>query len=211
THHTYLEYARSQGVDVNSRPLRGYGRALGNGHAVIEHQDPIGRPVALWEPRWGEAVRLELAEIRRRLAARHGEERAERIAEWSRNLLIYPNLIVNDIMSLTVRTFYPVSPGYMEVMAWAMAPLGEPARWRALRLDNFLTFLGPGGFATPDDVTALEACQSGFRAAGEVQWSDISRGMNRSPNLDDEEQMRSFWRRWREQIEAPGSARRAVA
>ena len=55
---------------------------------------------------------------------------------------------------------------------------GESAEDSALRLDNFLTFLGPGGFATPDDVEMLESCQRGF-ANREVGWSDISRGMKR--------------------------------
>jgi len=52
----------------------------------------------------------------------------------------------------------------------------ESAEHRVLRLDNFLTFLGPGGFATPDDVEMLESCQRGF-VNREVAWSDISRGM----------------------------------
>ena len=34
------------------------------------------------------------------------------------------------------------------------------------RLDSFLAFLGPGGFATPDDIEALESCQQGFRSGG---------------------------------------------
>src|SRR5579883_1382707 len=114
THHTYLEYLKSVGADFG-RPFRGYGRSLGNGHAVIEHSGPMGRPCALWEPRWGEEVRREIEAIKARLVARFGPERAERIAEWNRNLLIYPNLVINDIMSLTVRTFYPVEPGYLEV------------------------------------------------------------------------------------------------
>lgn len=64
------------------------------------------------------------------------------------------------------------------------------------RLDNFLTFLGPGGFATPDDVEMLEACQRGF-ANREVAWSDISRGMQRAqPLANDELQMRVFWHQW---------------
>ncbi|HTW87582.1 MAG TPA: aromatic ring-hydroxylating dioxygenase subunit alpha [Candidatus Binataceae bacterium] len=212
THHTYLEYLRSVGADLGGRPFRGHARALGNGHGVIEHSGPMGRPCALWEPRWGEEVKREIAALRARLVERFGEQRAERIAEWNRNLLIYPNLIVNDIMSLTVRTFYPITPGYLEVSAWAMMPRSESPRWRALRLDNFLTFLGPGGFATPDDLAALDSCQLGFRGFKEAQWSDISRGMNRDSDATDEEQMRSFWRRWSEQIEGGSTARRrAVA
>ena len=31
----------------------------------------------------------------------------------------------------------------------------------------------------------------------EVEWNDISKGMNREqPHATDEEQMRSFWRKW---------------
>jgi p-cumate 2,3-dioxygenase alpha subunit len=111
-------------------------------------------------------------------------------------LLIFPNLIINDIMAITVRTFFPVAPDYLEINAWALAPKDESAEHRVLRLDNFLTFLGPGGFATPDDVEALESCQRGF-ANREVAWSDISRGMQLAqPLVDDELQMRAFWRQW---------------
>jgi hypothetical protein len=101
------------------------------------------------------------------------------MTQTSRNLLIFPNLIINDIMAITVRTFFPVTPDYLEINAWALAPKDETPDNRALRLDNFLTFLGPGGFATPDDVEALESCQQGF-ANREVEWSDMSRGMQRA-------------------------------
>ena len=32
---------------------------------------------------------------------------------------------------------------------------------RKIRLDNYLTFVGPGGFATPDDFEAFALCQRG--------------------------------------------------
>ena len=106
-------------------------------------------------------------------------------------------------MAVTVRTFFPVSPDYMEVNAWALAPVDESAEDSALRLDNFLTFLGPGGFATPDDVEMLESCQRGF-ANREIAWSDISRGMKRErPSMTDELQMRAFWRRWNQLMTEP--------
>jgi p-cumate 2,3-dioxygenase alpha subunit len=137
------------------------------------------------------------------------------MTQMNRNLLIFPNLIINDIMAITVRTFFPRTPDYMDITAWALAPVDEQPEHRALRLDNFLTFLGPGGFATPDDVEMLEACQMGF-ANREVEWSDMSRGMKRQlPLHNDELQMRVFWRRWHELITlaeaAPGSARPVVA
>jgi hypothetical protein len=84
----------------------------------------------------------------------------------------------------------------MEINAWALAPIDESAEDSALRLDNFLTFLGPGGFATPDDVEMLESCQRGF-ANREVEWSDNSRGMkSEHPLVTDELHIRAFWRRW---------------
>jgi p-cumate 2,3-dioxygenase subunit alpha len=87
----------------------------------------------------------------------------------------------------------------MDVTAWEIAPRGELPALRQRRLDSFLTFLGPAGFATPDDIEALESCQQGFNSGG-VEWNDISRGMNRPPEANDEEQMRVFWRRWQRQM-----------
>lgn len=198
THATYMAYLKDLGTDL-SVGVTGVGRDLGNGHAVIEYQAPWGRPIALWEPSWGEEARTELDRIRAELVSRFGEERTRRMAETNRNLLVFPNLVVNDIMSITVRTFYPVAPDYMTVLAWSLGPGEEASHLRARRLDSFLTFLGPGGFATPDDVEALEVCQRGFQACQELEWSDISRGMAREvPSATDELQMRAFWRRWNE-------------
>lgn len=196
THATYLGYLKDLGTDL-SPGITGVGKDLGNGHAVIDYVAPWGRPIALWEPSWGEAAREEVAALRQDLVERFGEEKAMTMAEHNRNLHIFPNLIVNDIMSITIRTFWPTAPDYMTVTAWALGPIGEEARLRARRLDTFLTFLGPGGFATPDDVEALEMCQRGFSNFKEAEWSDISRGLNRDvPAAVDEEQMRAFWRQW---------------
>jgi p-cumate 2,3-dioxygenase alpha subunit len=114
-------------------------------------------------------------------------------------MTIFPNLVINDIMATTVRTFQPVGPGMMEIDAWALAPVEENGDRLETRLQNFLEFLGPGGFATPDDVEALESCQIGFNAGGE-QYNDISRGMLRDARMDDELQMRTFWREWSARI-----------
>jgi p-cumate 2,3-dioxygenase alpha subunit len=136
------------------------------------------------------------------LIRRFGPERGTRIAETSRNMLIFPNLVINDIMAITVRTFFPDAPNRMTVSAWALGARDEDAELRKLRLFNFLEFLGPGGFATPDDQEALENCQRGYRNLREVGWNDISKGMPRNgpPMNDDEEQMRCFWRQWRDRM-----------
>jgi p-cumate 2,3-dioxygenase subunit alpha len=152
-------------------------------------------------PSFGAAAEPEIAAIRARLESRLGPERAARIASGSRNLGIFPNLVINDIMAITVRTFHPLAPGRMNVEAWSLAPRGEPAEQRKHRLENFLTFLGPAGFATPDDIEALEACQRGYDANPEA-WNDLSREVgSEEPTITGEHQMRVFWRRWLAQLE----------
>ena len=206
THQRYFTFLADAGITLKSGNISSQlQRAidLGNGHAVLEYDSPWGRPIAQWAVTFGEHRKAHFEELRRRFDERFGVERAQRICATSRNLGIFPNLVINDIMAVTVRTFFPVSPDYMEVNAWALAPADESAEDSALRLDNFLTFLGPGGFATPDDVEMLESCQRGF-ANHEVAWSDISRGMKRAhPSITDELQMRAFWRRWNQLMTEP--------
>ena len=209
THATYMDYlmtamrkaAAAMGEKLAPPSLNGQAHDLGNGHAVIEYNSPWARPVASWAPPLDPALREPIAARRAQLAERHGEERARRICDTSRNLLIFPNLIINDIMAVTVRAFEPITPDLMHVRAWELAPADEGGDLHEVRLDNFLTFLGPGGLATPDDVEALECCQRGFSTWRELAWSDISRGMAQErPGITDELQMRVFWRRWNEMI-----------
>ena len=194
THQTYFDYMASGSANMMSN-RKGFGRALGNGHGVIENDSIYGRPIAMWHPYFGEEARPEIQSTKDDLIARFGRTKALRMCEKSRNLLIFPNLIINDIMAVTIRAYQPTGPDGMDVTAWEMAPAGETGTMLHRRLDSFLTFLGPGGFATPDDTEALESCQLGFGSGG-VEWSDLSRGMTRSPRGNDELQIRTFWRRW---------------
>lgn len=214
THITYIDFLRQENGfasidEVMRRPNEAVvndfspigGIDLGGGHAVVT-SGPIlpgqgGRPVAHWIPAWGDASREEIDARYLELVALHGQDRADVIARWNRNMIVFPNLVINDFVALTLRTFYPAAPDLVNVQAWAMAPVDESDRLRAQRLDNYLTFLGPGGFATPDDQEALEACQRGYRNV-EAGWNDISRGMLRegAAKATDERQMRAFWREW---------------
>jgi p-cumate 2,3-dioxygenase subunit alpha len=209
THSTYFDYLQNVGDikmgDAGNR-FRGGMVDLGNGHAVIEYPSPWGRPVARWTSAWGEDKREMIEQGRARLVAAFGEERGLRMAELSRNMIIFPNLVINDIMAITVRTFFPLAADKMAVSAWALGVKDEDERLRALRLFNFLEFLGPGGLATPDDVEALESCQRGYRNLREAAWNDISKGMPRGADArtDDEEQMRCFWREWDRRIAQGG-------
>lgn len=198
THSTYLEYLQNANGALGATPLSGRGVDLHNGHAMVEYSAPWGRPIANWVPLWGEEGKTEIAKIYNALEQRVGPERADRIAHKNRNMVIFPNLVLNDIMAITLRTFFPTAPDYVEINAWALAPREESEWLRKYRLYNFTEFLGPGGFATPDDVEAIEKCQQGYAVGADAQYNDISKGMSREggASFDDEEQMRAFWLEW---------------
>ena len=169
------------------------GLQLDNGHGLLD-----SATVALPLDRQTDAMRAH----RDKVVARFGPERAAQILDRARNLFLFPNFIFISNWR-TIRTFYPVTPDYMEVDSWGFMPAGEPAEVRKSRLENFISFLGPAGFGTPDDVEALEGCQTGYRCDPQA-WSDVSRGMQRArPVSSDELQMRSFWRQWRDVLATP--------
>ena len=199
-HQTYFAYLKTLGGGITTSNILGSPRQLGNGHAVIEGEAPYGRPIARWDNLFGEDAKPEIEAIRNRLFEAFGEERATRMCDNYRNLLVYPNLIINDITAITVRFIDPVAPDRIDVTAWALAPKEETPAQVERRINSYLTFIGPGGFATPDDVEALEACQQGFMARPDAGYSDISRGMTRIPEALDELQMRAFWRAWQAQM-----------
>jgi p-cumate 2,3-dioxygenase subunit alpha len=207
-HPTYLDLIRtnSGGTMVRGK-LNGGGVALGQGHAVVEREATYGRPVAQWISLWGEQAKVEIDQIYARLVAKFGPDKAHRMATRSRNLLIFPNLVINDIMSITVRTFQPIAEDYMEISVWSLAPkeeIGKPAMQR--RLTNFLEFLGPGGFATPDDIEVLESCQRAFAAHREAPWNDLSKGFGAvESHPTDEITQRAFWLSWQERLCAKGA------
>jgi p-cumate 2,3-dioxygenase subunit alpha len=171
---------------------------LDNGHAVAAGEpttgEIFGRPLS-------PAGQAEKAARWDRLREKYGAAWVDRMG-GSRNLVIFPNLVVIDlVMGVVIRKIDPVTPGYTEATAWQLVPPEEGAELHRQRLDNFLTFWGPGGLATPDDVEALESAQRSFAAVRELSWSDISRGMVKpAPSADDELQMRTWWRRWNELV-----------
>ncbi len=210
THSTWLNFMKNSGVKVEPPkeaglvlPTKGYAVDLGNGHFTTDNVNFRGRPVAKWIPLYGEDAKPEMDEIRAELVQRLGPERATRVADTNRNLVIFPNLVINDGSSVTVRAFYPEGVDKMHVTAWALGPVEESETARARRLDAFLTFYGPGGFATPDDVEALEMVQKGLANWQDDRWSEMSRGMGHEgvEQLNsDEFHLRLFWRKWNEMM-----------
>jgi p-cumate 2,3-dioxygenase alpha subunit len=211
THISYLEFldeqSKAEGKDsavaflLNEYAKRGRGFGLGHGHGGLESWVASGRPVAQWIPAWGPELKQEIDATRERLVDRFGPDRAGLIADVQKNLVIFPNLVINDNVGFTIRVIEPVSASSMRVNAWALAPVDESEQMRELRLDNFVSFLGPAGFGSSDDVEMLELCQKGLVHAP-VNWNELSKGMG-SGDLrtaecapDDEGQMRAYWAQW---------------
>ena len=202
-HRTYFDYLKKAEGSFLDPKKPTHAEDLGGGHAVITVEGPWARPIARWTPAMGEENREYIEGQRQELVRRFGDERARRIAETDRNLLIFPNLIINDIMGIVIRTITPTSAGHTVVSQWTLAGREEPQSVRQHRLDSFVTFQGPGGLASPDDIEACESCQLGFATADQAQWSDISRGIHKEvsgePSVaSDEIQQRAFWRHWHE-------------
>jgi p-cumate 2,3-dioxygenase alpha subunit len=196
-HSTYFDYIASYGEgEAVDAKLGERVFDLGNGHTVLQGPTPYGRPIAHWHPLFGEETKEEIHAIEAELVERVGEERAFRICHMVRSMIVFPNLLIIDGNAITIRCIEPQAPDLLHVSAWTLMPSEFDERQIARSVDSYVTFLGPGGFATPDDVEALESCQEGFRTWRHQEWSDISRGMTRVPRMVDELQMRTFWRGW---------------
>ena len=199
-HQTYIEMMMDLGVtpgimphDKSARPAPNAGIDLGNGHATTMMRE-IGLPLMSTEAK-------EMAALRRtELVGLHGEDYAARMYNLTRNTIIFPSLVIVDLnFGIQVRTMFPTGPAHTEITGWQLIAPEIAEELKAYRIDNALSFWGPGGLATPDDVAALEQCQRGFATRGEIHWSDISKGMVKDvPTVMDELQMRTFWRRWNE-------------
>jgi len=203
-HASYFEFLDNRMAASNSAATQsGFARGLGNGHGAFEIQLQSGRAVAQWIPPFGEEAKGRIERVNDELIARLGAERAERVGQRQRNMIIFPNLVVNDNLAVSIRSVYPQSPTRMDVRVWAVGPADEDPLLRKIRLDNYLTFIGPAGFATPDDIEAFELCQRGNDHGAPGRWSDLSKGMSEDENLLfaqgdflDEAQMRSWWTQW---------------
>lgn len=223
THRTYVEYlverisdkpdAVQQIADTMARHgTDGQTRLLGHGHIVGETKVPVGRPIASWTPAFGEALKQPIEAKYAWLEKQYGPERADYIANYQKNLIIFPNLVINDIHAITIRSIEPVAHDSMHVIAWALAPKNEDPTLRKLRLDQYVSFLGPAGFGSPDDIEMLELCQQGIEGTS-MEWSEYSKGfgpefpddLKGQGRTDDEIQIQAYWSMWDRVMRNPES------
>jgi phenylpropionate dioxygenase-like ring-hydroxylating dioxygenase large terminal subunit len=145
-------------------PSEGEGQgsfSFDHGHAVmwsIKQTQLYGRPLAS-DPAILGAAR-----------SRVGPERVKWMLR-QRNLTIFPNLQVIDISSAQLRTWRPLAANKTEMVSQCLAPVGEPAVARTLRIRNYEDFFNPSGLASSDDNVMYEFCQAGYEAeqAGNTQ------------------------------------------
>lgn len=190
---------------------------LGNGHT------------ALWADRASPEA-APLAPAAARIDRTPGGAMADWMLRRGRNVLVFPNMVLNDLASTHLRTHRPLAPERTEVTIWCIAPKGEPADARYARLRKFEDFFLVTGLATSDDVVSLDTAQAGCRgpAAG---WNEYARGLDRAvagpdaparalgmaplvscPSWDHEAECVGFYRHWRAVLAAdrppPDSAAR---
>ncbi|WP_235737102.1 aromatic ring-hydroxylating oxygenase subunit alpha [Nocardioides alcanivorans] len=204
THNTFVGYLRETGFAVTDEGQYAYN--LGNGHSLLVLTGHGGRISMVWEPRFGEDERIRTEEHRAEMVERLGEKRAHYVADESHILFVFPNLLLFDIEGLSIRQLEPVAADHTKVRAWQLVPREEDPAARALRMKTVVSFVGPGGLATPDDIEAYEAVQRGIDATAherraELDFSDMSRGMGDEVKgvqgrSIDEGAMRGFWREW---------------
>ena len=114
---------------------------------------------------------------RERITRQFGPDKARWMIDAVRNLVVFPNLLLMDQSSSTVRIVHPLSVDQTLIEVYCVAPRGEPKAARERRLRQFEDFLGPAGLATPDDQAVMEACQRGFMASRRPYLQGHFRGM----------------------------------
>ncbi len=212
THNTFVGYLRESGFAVTDDDQYAYN--LGNGHSLLVLTGHGGRISMIWEPRFGEDERERTEAHRAEMVERLGERRAHYVGDESHILFVFPNLLLFDIEGLSIRQLEPVAADQTDVRAWQLVPRVEEAAARALRMKTVVSFVGPGGLATPDDIEAYEAVQRGINATAAdaragLDYSDMSRGMidevkGVQGRSIDEGAMRGFWRWWVDAVGIPG-------
>jgi benzoate/toluate 1,2-dioxygenase alpha subunit len=134
-----------------------------------------GHVVLWWD--WNDPTNRPNFEQHDNYVRRVGEERANWMVSRARNLILYPNVLLADHMSMQIRVYRPLSVDRTEVTIYCFAPRNESARDRSHRLRQYEDFFNVSGLATSDDAAEFEAQQAGLQSGRFVPWSDLSRGL----------------------------------
>ena len=178
-----------------------------------------GGHIALWADRASPDA-APLAPASAAIERRPGGAMADWMLRRGRNVLVFPNMVLNDLASTHLRTHRPLGPERTEVTIWCIAPKGEPAEARFARLRKFEDFFLVTGLATSDDVVSLDTAQAGCRGSA-AGWNEYARGLEQAidgpdararalgmrpvrscPSWDHEADHVGFYRHWRDLLAA---------
>jgi len=176
THPSYIEIVnrRKSGESANQMASVDFGRykdeqavrgsfCFDHGYNILWGVNPAFRARPLHE---------SLGELRERV----GEVRA-RWMLYMRNLTLFPNAQFAENASLQLRVLRPLAVDKTEMTTWCVAPRGESAAARSLRIRQYEDFFNASGLATPDDSVSFEDCQAGYQGRL-VDWQQgYVRGM----------------------------------
>ena len=180
THSSYVDILKRRPPNAASKvgmPEEPIGEQEGQGSFNFDHGHAANWSIkrALLYGRPLSASASELAAARERV----GADRAKWMLR-QRNLTIFPNLQVIDILSSQIRTWRPLAANKTEMVSHCVAPVGEPADLRALRIRNYEDFFNPTGLASSDDNVMYEFCQSGYEADAASYTQGYLRGVGAS-------------------------------
>src|SRR5262249_61700625 len=100
-----------------------------------------GRTIAYPSPLWSDEANAELTRVRTALVERYGETRGQQMAELSRFIVIFPNLVFQDTLSgFRLRQIWLSASDRLDVVQWELVPRAERADLRAYRMEFSLTF-----------------------------------------------------------------------
>jgi phenylpropionate dioxygenase-like ring-hydroxylating dioxygenase large terminal subunit len=187
THSSYVDIlqarAKTRGPitlqGVSSAEREGQGSfSFKNGHAVNwSIKNDLSGSLALDPTRPLNIDPIYFAEVKQRV----GEDRVKWMLR-QRNLTIFPNVQIIDIMSAQLRTWRPLAPDKTEMTSYCLAPVGESPQARQLRIRAYEDFFNPSGLATSDDNVMYELCQTGYQGeAGDTLGH--MRGLEVDPTL----------------------------
>jgi len=83
---------------------------------------------------------------------------------YTRNAMFFPNMQLLENASLQIRINRAVSANRTDITTLCIAPKGESAEAREVRIRQYEEFFNPSGLATPDDTSIFEDMQDGQRA-----------------------------------------------
>lgn len=138
---------------------------------------------------------------RARLIEEFGADKAERLDEYARQMVLFPNVFIAEQFPF-LRVYYPVSPSETQTITWSFVPVSDTEASRKARIGAFTSFQGPCGFATPDDIDVMATCQTNYEALPDGTYMDASRGVWRSDDAEPEDEIitQVFFREWNRRV-----------